>query len=255
MIMKKYTVKQLAKLAGVSVRTLHHYDNIGLLIPAYRSESRYRLYSENELLRLQQILFFRELDFPLKQIIEILDNPDFEEIKALKNHRVLLQERVIRIRKLQNTIDKTINSLKEKEMNLVTDEELYAGFSEEQVDRYKQEVRKKYDGRIVRESEKRISKMTKEKWKEVKNEGEEVALEIAKLLDREPDDPEVQVLIGRHYRWICNFYVPSQEVYCGLGNLYIENKEFRDYYEKLKTGLSGFMRDAMIYYAENSLGK
>ena len=75
--MKGYTVKQLAKVAGISVRTLHHYDVIGLLKPVARTEAGYRLYAEKELLRLQQILFYKELDFPLKEIIEILDNPDF----------------------------------------------------------------------------------------------------------------------------------------------------------------------------------
>ncbi|MFN2140328.1 MAG: MerR family transcriptional regulator, partial [Candidatus Promineifilaceae bacterium] len=126
-VRKGYTVSQLAKLAGVSVRTLHHYDEIGLLVPAARSDAGYRLYNEEDLLRLQQILFFRELDFPLDDIRQILDDPAFDSLAALEEHRRLLHERAGRIGRLLNTIDRTIAKLTENDMDdKVTDEELYA---------------------------------------------------------------------------------------------------------------------------------
>src|SRR5688572_8269383 len=103
---KQYSVKQLAKLAGVSVRTLHLYDQLGLLKPAVRTEARYRLYGEPELLRLQQILFYKELGLPLQEIGEILDDPDFDLVKALGDHRKALQEQGKKIKVLLGTIDK-----------------------------------------------------------------------------------------------------------------------------------------------------
>src|SRR5512143_296680 len=101
-----YTVQQLARLAGVSARTLRHYDHIGLLKPSARSAAGYRLYGEADLLRLQQILFFRELDFPLADIQGILDEPGFDQVKALHAHRRLLQQEADRLERLLKTIEK-----------------------------------------------------------------------------------------------------------------------------------------------------
>ncbi|MBS1271813.1 MAG: HTH-type transcriptional activator mta [Candidatus Marinimicrobia bacterium] len=123
--MKQYTVKELAKLAGISVRTLHHYDEINLLKPAERTHKRYRLYGEDELLRLQQILFYRELDFPLEEIKAILDAPDFDTVEALKEHKSALISRKKRLEKLLTTIDKTIAKM-EKGSKMIY-EELYDG--------------------------------------------------------------------------------------------------------------------------------
>lgn len=105
--MGEYTVKELAKLAGVSVRTLHYYDQIGLLKPLIRTEAKYRFYGREELLRLQQILFYKELDFPLKEICEIMDNPEFDLLVALSNHKVALKAKQSRIKTLIDTVNKT----------------------------------------------------------------------------------------------------------------------------------------------------
>jgi len=122
-----YTVKQVAAMSGVSVRTLHFYDETGLLKPAYTGANGYRFYEEPQLLVLQQILFYRELDFELKQIQCILGRADFEKIAALQSHRQVLQESLARTRTLIETIDKTIEHLKgTKKMNT---EEMFAGFS------------------------------------------------------------------------------------------------------------------------------
>ncbi len=145
-----YTVHQLAELAGVSVRTLHHYDQIGLLAPSRRSNAGYRLYHEPELLRLQQIPFYKELDLPLAEIKEILSQAGFDPVQALRDHRRKLQERGEQIVQLLQTIDKTIMKLTEANMEL-TDAELYEGFSQEQIERYQREVRELYDPKLVEE--------------------------------------------------------------------------------------------------------
>lgn len=250
--MKAYTVHQLAKMAGVSVRTLHYYDQIDLLKPSSRSAAGYRHYGEPELLRLQQILFFKELGFSLSQIGSILDDPAFDQVNALENHRLLLQKQAERLAILLETIDKTILRLTEDTMSM-TDEELYEGFTQEQIERYEREVQDKYDPELVQESKRRLGKMSKEQWQSVKAEGDEVTRMIAELADRAPVDGEVQALIARHHAWIENFYPASAGVYRGLGHMYAEHEEFRVFYEKFRPGLADFMQAAMTYFADNKL--
>src|SRR5215213_9539106 len=122
-----YTVKQVAAMSRVSVRTLHFYDETGLLKPAYLGANSYRFYEEPQLLTLQQILFYRELGFELKQIKAILSRADFEKLPALQSHRKVLQKKLTRSRSLIETIDKTIKHL--KGTNKMKNEEMFAGFS------------------------------------------------------------------------------------------------------------------------------
>lgn len=252
--MKAYTVGQLAKMAGVSVRTLHHYDQIGLLEPSARTEAGYRLYGQQELLRLQQILFFKELDMPLDEVRQILDDPGFDQVTALEHHRLLLQRRMERLTRLLKTIDRTIRRFTEDDMTL-TDEELYEGFTTEQIERYKREAREMYDPALVEESERRVKKMSRAEWKAIGAEGAAVTTGLAALADREPSDAEVQELIARHHAWIENFYPCSAEVYRGLGRGYVEHPEFRAFYEEYGPGLADFVAAAMNHYADRVLDK
>ncbi|TLN15223.1 MerR family transcriptional regulator, partial [bacterium] len=137
-----YTVKQLARLAGVSVRTLHHYDQIGLLRPNLRTPAGYRIYQHTDLLRLQQILFYRELDVPLAEIQALLDRPGFDPVRALKDHRQSLHEKAARLARLIETIDQTLSQYT-KEIPM-KDEELYKGFTPEQAKRYRREAAESY---------------------------------------------------------------------------------------------------------------
>ena len=255
-----YTVSQLAKMAGVTVRTLHHYDQIGLLTPASRTapesgrSAGYRLYGEAELLRLQQILFFKELDLPLAQIRQILDDPGFDQVAALEHHRGMLQGRVERLARLLHTIDRTLNRLMEDDMTL-TDEELYEGFSTEQIERYKREAREMYDPELVEESERRVKGMSREQWKAVQAEGQDVTTGIAALMDRDPSEAEVQAVVARHHAWIENFYPCSAEIYRGLAQGYVEHPEFRAFYEKVRPGLAEYLSAAMLIYAGEVLDR
>jgi DNA-binding transcriptional MerR regulator/quercetin dioxygenase-like cupin family protein len=124
--MTAYTVKQVAAISGVSVRTLHFYDETGLLKPAYHRPNRYRFYEEPQLLRLQQILFYRELGFPLKKIKEVLGRPDFETVAALGSHRKVLETSLTRMRTLIQTIDKTVGHLNGAQT--MKSEEMFTGF-------------------------------------------------------------------------------------------------------------------------------
>jgi MerR family transcriptional regulator, thiopeptide resistance regulator len=246
-----YTVKQLGKLAGVSARTLHFYDEIGLLRPATRTAAGYRLYGEQELLILQQIMFFRQLDVPLEDIGRILADPNFDQARALRRHRELLEAQASRLDRLIETVDKTLRML-EGTMTL-SDADLYEGFSQEQIERYKRESREAYGVEVVEESERRAKGMSKGQWQAVRDEGDAVTRGLAGLMDRPVDDPEVQQLIGRHYQWVCTFWTPDAAAYTGLGHLYTDNPEFRANYDKYGVGLADFLREAMAYYAEHEL--
>ncbi|MFC2105475.1 MerR family transcriptional regulator [Candidatus Bipolaricaulota bacterium] len=245
-------MQQLSTLAGVSVRTLHYYDEIGLLSPAARTESRYRLYGEPELLRLQQVLLYRELEVPLAEIGRILDAPEYDLAGSLRSHRQALVQRMERTHALLVTIDKTLERITEDDMNM-TDAGLYEGFPQETIDRYKREAREMFDPQLVEASEKRARKMSKAAWAALKAEGEAVNQALAGIIDRDPADSEVQALIARHHATIEPFYHATAEIYCGLGSLYVEHPEFRACYEKYATGLPEFMHQAMTYYADHVL--
>lgn len=124
----KYTVKQLSKISGVSVRTLHWYDKINLLKPSYYGENNYRYYEEKQLLRLQQILFFRELGFKLSDINTALSQSNFDNIKTLEKHKSTLENKIKRLKKLIMSVEKTVLHLKGK--NTINLEEIFEGFSE-----------------------------------------------------------------------------------------------------------------------------
>ncbi|MBN2556240.1 MAG: MerR family transcriptional regulator [Anaerolineales bacterium] len=246
-----YTVQRLANIAGVTVRTLHHYDRIGLLQPAERSPAGYRRYGHEDLLRLQQILFYRELDFPLADIKDIIEGSGFNPVAALEQHRRLIQGRIGRLEKLLTTIDRTINQYLEARM--LTDKDLYEGFATEEIERMKREARKSYGSEEVEQTENRLKKMSKEQWKGIQAQGGEVTLRIAGLMDRDPSEAEVQEAIAGHHAWIENFYSASAELYRGLGQMYVEHDEFRAFYEQIKEGLAEFMCAAMTYYADHTL--
>lgn len=247
-----YTVKAVADVAGVSVRTLHHYDQIGLLKPASVSASGYRLYSEADLDRLQQILFFRELGFSLQEIKAITDSPDYDRREALETHRRILLEKQNRLTRLIHSVDRTINAM-ERGVPMGKDA-MFEAFDESKIEEYRKEARARW-GKVVDESYQRVSNYTKEDWDAFKAEGEAIVTALASLVDRDPADPEVQRWIDRHYRQIKdNFYTPTAEVYRGLGDLYVEDSRFTENYDRVKPGLAKFVRAAMQVYADNLAG-
>jgi len=165
--MRLFSVKQLAKLAGVSVRTLHVYDQKNLLKPANRTEAKYRLYGEKELLRLQQILFYKELDFSLRDIANIINAPDFDVVKALESHRLALLERQNRLKMLLNTIDTTIVQLKTTDQTM-NYEALYEGLPKEKAAAYHAEAIEKWGQDTVESSEKKLQQMAKTDFEALK---------------------------------------------------------------------------------------
>lgn len=241
-----YTVKQVAQIARVSIRTLHHYDEIGLLKPAGHSGAGYRLYDESNLERLQQILFFKELGFDLAEIARILSDPKFNRKRALVQHRKLLHERRDRIAQLIASVDRTLKAIERgKPMNA----NMFEGFD---AAKYEEEAREKWGGTPEwDESAKRWKNYTRKDWDAIKREGGEIMTKIVALMDRRPSDPEVQRWIGRHHGQINDrFYVCSAEIYRGLADGYAQDPRFKAFYENIKPGLAQFMSDAMKVYAD-----
>src|SRR5437868_2330381 len=138
----RYTVKQLARLAGVSTRTLHYYDQVGLLKPSFIQKNGYRCYEEKELLQLQQILFFRELEFPLQKIKQIMHSDNFDSLAALIDQQRLLQFRKQRLEKLLKTIEKTITNQKGGED--MKNDDAFSAFNDPTYQKYKDEVEQKW---------------------------------------------------------------------------------------------------------------
>ncbi|NFM79735.1 MerR family transcriptional regulator [Clostridium botulinum] len=242
-------------MAGISVRMLHHYDKIGLLDPESVSDAGYRLYSDENLDRLQQILFFKELNFPLQEIKIILDSPNFNKKEALETHKQLLLEKKIRLEKIIQSVDKTISSIEGGiKMNK---KEVLGAFDmteiEEHQKKYSEEVKNKYGNTSAyKESNEKTSKYTKEDWNNIMKDWDIIYKKLANLMDKNPDDKEVQEYIHQFREHISkNFYDCTPEIFRGLGELYVNDERFTANIDKYKTGLSKFLREAINVYCDN----
>ncbi len=241
-----YTVRKLADLAGVSVRTLHYYDEIGLLKPNSRSASGYRQYHEEAVARLQQIMFFRELGFGLGDIRNIMSRPDFDVLEALHAHRVLLTKQAERISELVTTVDRTIASIEgETGMQI---KEYYQGFSDEQIERYREEVRRRWGDDTLRESEARVMGMGKEGFAALQARGGAIFKALSDKMSKGYDSPDVQDLVDDWRQWLENFATYPDEAVLGLGRAYSEDPEFAAFFRKYHEDLPAFLTRAIEHY-------
>lgn len=251
-----YKVKEVAEMVGISVRTLHHYDEIGLLKPETVTSAGYRLYSDKDLEKLQQILFFKELDFDLKKIKEILNDHNFDRKRALELHKKLLVKKRDRLNKIIECIEKTIDSVERGiEMNK---EDMFSAFDMSEIERhqekYAEETRQKYGHTdAYKESMKRTSQYTKEDWAKVMARASEIYLEIASLMDKSPEDEDVQRAVAKWRQHITDsFYNCTLEIFRGLGELYVNDERFTKNIDKVKPGLAEFMSRAIKIYCDRA---
>lgn len=250
------TVSQVAKLAGVSVRTLHHYDEIGLLQPSGRSEAGYRLYEQPDLQRLQQVLFFKELGFPLEEITRIVRDPAFDLRAALLMQRRLLTERATRVQALIGAVDAALDSLEKG--TVMTKEEMFEVFGDFDPSKYEDEVQQRWGNtEAYKESARRTKRYTKQDWVRIKAEGEQIQRDLAAHLEagHAPTDPAVLEVAERHRAYISRWFYPcSYEIHRGLGELYVNDPRFTENIDKLKPGLAAFTREAFRANAERAAG-
>ena len=244
----KYTVKEIADIAGVSRRTLHYYDQIDLLKPSTIGKNGYRFYEEEAILQLQQILFYRELDFSLNDISEMMKRPDYDRLESMTAHRAALQKRVGRLNKLITTIDQTILHLN-GELEMTTDD-LFEGFDEETREAYAEEAAQRWDPEQVKASNQRWKNYSAEKQRQIIEESKHINLDLLAHMDEGHDSEAVQAIVGRWYEHISHFYQPTLAIFRGLGRGYQEDPAFAAFYEKLHPDMPAFFRQAIDYYCD-----
>lgn len=255
-----YTVKKLSELSGATVRSLHFYEEIGLLKPAYYGSNGYRYYEEKELLQLQQILFFKELGFTLKQIQKVLGKDDFDQLSALYSHKKSLNQEWEKIGLLLKTIDKTIKHLKGKKK--MKDKEIFDGFNitqftlaggNESYFAAEQIVVKsvKNPTRNIQDVENR----GKSYYENITKTAHAIFKELVNCIEKEltQASDEVQRIIQKHHAFTEQNLDATQEVYEALAQLYQEHPDFRKQLEPFHPELSTFMGEAMKVFADRNL--
>lgn len=242
----EYTVSEVAALAHVTVRTLHHYDEIGLVRPAARSAAGYRIYGPADLTRLQHVLSYRQLGFPLARIVEILDDPDWDEVAGLREQRALLAERADHLRHLIAAVDKALEA---HSMDIdLTPEERFEVFGDFDPDEFADEAAQRWgEADPYKESTKRASKYTKEDWLAIKAEGDTALRGLAGLLHAgvpAGDDRAVEAVDAHRLqidRW---FYPCSREMHVGLLEMQVGDARFRTTWDDYAEGLLDYALEA-----------
>ena len=244
-----FTVNQLSKIASITPRTLHYYDEIGLLKPTTIGDNGYRYYGEDALLRLQQIMFYRELDIPLEDIKKIMGRRSFDVLGALATHKAQLEKRINRLEKLIKTVDNTIDHMKgKKEMSK---KQLFEAFNEEQQAEYEKEAMQMYDPEIVKASNRKWKSYSEAEKQKIGEEGNAVYQDIVDQMDKGPASPEIQDCIARWRKHMDYFWTPNPEQLAGLADLYNEDPRFKKNFDKIDPRLAEFMREAVQIYVKN----
>lgn len=238
-------INEVAKRTGVTVRTLHYYDEIGLLKPTETTESGYRIYDDSALAKLQQILFFRELDFPLNEIQSILSSSSFDPVKALESHKDLLIKKRDRLNHLIHLVDRimkgeTTMSFQEFDMTEIEKAKV----------KYAEEVKERWGNTdAYRESEKRAADYGKEDWQEIGAESNAILKAFAQLREKPADCSEAQELVKRWQDFISEkFYTCTKEILAGLGEMYTADERFRKNMDQYGSGTAEFMSRAIAVY-------
>lgn len=252
-----WSIAEVARMSGVTSRTLRHYDEIGLLPPAWIGSNGYRYYEEADLLRLQQILLMRELDLGLREIQAVLDSQVDRVAVLREHHQRLLRERD-RLETLVRTVGRTIAELEagkeEKGMAKINrPENLFEGFehTRPEVDA---EVRERWP-QAWEQSRQAAATMTADDMEGWQREVTAQMIRIAEFMvaGTPVTDPAVQAEMDAHYRGVCRFWTPDAAAYKGLGQHYVDTPEFRANYDKIAEGLADYQRDAMVVYADARL--
>lgn len=243
--------KELAELTGVSVRTLHHYDKVGLLVPQKDNLNGYRIYSESDVDKLQQILFFKELDFPLKKIKQILDDPSFDKTKALELQQQLLAEKKHRIETMLITLDQTIRN--EKGEITMTNEEKFTGF-DFSTNPYEEEARQLWGDKTFEQANKTIKNKSEQEQLSLKESFDAEFRHLATVRKLSPTSEKAQQAIDHFFHYLNDTHgnIYSLEVFAGLGEMYLADERFTKNIDQFGDGLSAFLKDAMAVYAKNN---
>ncbi|WP_342558723.1 MerR family transcriptional regulator [Metasolibacillus sp. FSL K6-0083] len=246
-------INKLAKMSGVSTRTLRYYDEIGLLSPAMKNEAGYRIYSQKEIDLLQQILFYRALDMKLEQIKDIVHAPNFNVMNALESHRQHLLEKNAMIEQLLQTVDHTIQALQEGKM--MSNEEKFKGFKEkllqENEEKYGKEIRERYGNETIEASNKKWLNMTEQQFEEMGQLEQSLFERLQEAMtEGNPASQLGNEVAELHKRWLMFSWKDySKEAHAGLAAMYVADERFTAYYdERVAVGASQFLHDCIVAY-------
>ncbi|WP_030260314.1 MerR family transcriptional regulator [Streptomyces violens] len=243
-----YSVGQVAGFAGVTVRTLHHYDEIGLLSPSARSHAGHRRYDDADLDRLQRVLFYRELGFPLDEVAALLDDPDADPQEHLRRQHELLTARIARLKEMAAAVE-TAMEARRMGINL-TPEEKFEAFGDFDPDQYAEEVQRRWGNTdAYKESQRRTASYTKEDWKRLTQEFDAIHRRMGVLLAQgvAADSEAAMDVAEEHRRFISgHYYECAHELHTCLGEMYVSDPRFTATYEAIRPGLAEYMRDAML---------
>ncbi|WP_326907208.1 MerR family transcriptional regulator [Sedimentibacter sp. MB31-C6] len=248
----EYTVQKLSGLAGISTRTLRYYDEIGILKPARINSSGYRIYGQMEVDRLQQIMFYRELDVKLEIIKKILESPGYDAVTVLKGHHEKLLDKRKKLDLIIQNVEKTI-SMKEGG-NIMSDKEKFEGFKQNLLDenekKYGKETREKYGVKQVEKSNTKFKNMTKEQYDEIEKLGNDILKTLKAAVETgDPAGELAQKTADMHRRWLSYFWDDyTKEAHVGVVQMYVDDERFSAYYDKAVSGATVFLRDAVKIY-------
>lgn len=236
-------IKDFAAYTGVSVRTLHYYDEIGLLRPAHVDRNTgYRFYDETSLLRMQEILFYRELDFPLKSIEAMLSSPGYDKNKALMEQKHLLTLKKERLERLISAIDGAVKG-----------DNVMKAFDNSEFEQYKAEAKEKWGTTSAyQEYEKRTKNYSGQQWNDTAEGMDRIMGEFARCMgsNAAPDSAEAQALVKALQDYITgNYYPCTNEILAGLGQMYAADERFRRNIDRHGDGTAAFIRDAITVYS------
>ncbi len=249
-----WSIVEVARMSKVTSRTLRHYDDVGLLEPAYVGSNGYRYYEQEQLLRLQRLLLLRELGLGLTAIAEVLDGQR-DQVAALRQHEQWLHSERHRLGRLADTVSRTIHQLQGGEQ--MTAPELFEGFAERQarqetdlVDRYGDGVHEHF-----RAAAEVTKDWTKQDYLDAQRRGDELDDEVLAVMrsGADPGSSAALDVMAEHYRSVAQFWTPDRTSYTGLGQLYVDDPEFKARYDAKAPGLAEYLRDATAAYADQHL--
>ncbi|MGW6687499.1 MerR family transcriptional regulator [Streptomyces sp. NPDC054961] len=243
-----HSVGQVAGFAGVTVRALHHYDEIGLLSPSGRSPAGHRRYEDADLDRLQRILFYRELGFPLEEVAVLLDDPESDPREHLRRQHALLSDRIDRLQRMARAVE---HAMEANTMGInLTPEERFEVFGDFDPDEHAEEAERRWGGTdAYKESARRTASYTKADWQRIMGRAEDINRRLAALLDAgaDPESEEAMDLAEEHRGWInASYYFCTYEIHVSLGEMYVADERFTAFYEAVRPGLAVFVRDAIM---------
>ena len=248
------TVGEVAGLAGVTVRALHHYDELGLLTPSGRSEAGYRLYSYEDLARLREILIWRALGFSLTDIASLLDDPGHDRLIALKRQRELIDHEVDRLGALAAAVDAAIAAHRNgAQLEVAT---MFDGFDASE---YEDEARERWGHtEAYQESARRTREYGEAEWNEIRREASEIVDGLSALMRAgEPaDGAAARTLAERHREHLSRWFYPcSPQMHRGLGEMYVADDRFAQVYEREAPGLAAYFHDAILANAQGQASR